>query len=181
MNELARLSAQERQQIIDEFVDATFAGVAPDDPAMNIAKGMRAMPAELPDDPSPEQVDAWLELARLVADEGFQRRAREMVLAGGTAQQLPEVDYRVITEDLAQAVADGVDPASPAGKAVLDRVVPPDLPRAERERLLVQGETFTDERVERYWQLIGILNGRPPFTPRVPAFRWLIAALRAHG
>jgi len=181
MNELARLSAQERQQIIDEFVDATFAGVAPDDPAMNIAKGMRAMPAELPDDPSPEQVDAWLELARLVADEGFQRRAREMVLAGGTAQQLPEVDYRVITEDLAQAVADGVDPASPAGKAVLDRVVPPDLPRAERERLLVQGETFTDERVERYWQLIGILNGRPPFTPRVPAFRWLLSALRAHG
>ena len=181
MNDLARLSAQERQQIIDEFVNATFAGIEPDDPAMGIAKGMRALPAELPDDPSAEQVDAWLELASLVADEGFQARAREMVLAGGTAQSLPQVDYRVITEDLAQAVADGIDPASPAGKAVLDRVVPPDLPRAEREQLLAQGETFTDERVERYWQLIGILNGRPPFTPRVPAFRWLLSALRAHG
>jgi DNA-binding transcriptional MerR regulator len=181
MNDLARLSAQERQQIIDEFVDRTFAGTDPDDPAMNIARGMRALPAELPDDPTPEQVDAWIELAELVADEDFGRRAREMVLAGGTAQQLPEVDYRVITEDLAQAVADGIDPASPAGKAVLDRVVPPDLPQTAREQLLVQGETFTDERAERYWQLIGILNGRPPFTPRVPAFRWLIAALRAHG
>jgi hypothetical protein len=181
MNDLARLSAQERQQIIDEFVDATFAGIDPDDPAMGIAKGMRALPAELPDDPSAEQVDAWLELAGLVANEGFQARAREMVLAGGTAQSVPQVDYRVITEDLAQAVADGIDPASPAGKAVLDRVVPPDWPRAEREHLLVQGETFTDERVERYWQLIGILNGRPPFTPRVPAFRWLLSALRAHG
>jgi len=118
MNDLARLSAQERRQIIDEFVDATFAGVAPDDPATGIARGMRALPAELPDDPSAEQVDAWLELAGLVADEGFQARAREMVLAGGTAQSLPEVDYRVITEDLARAVADGIDPASAAGKAV---------------------------------------------------------------
>ena len=68
-----------------------------------------------------------------------------------------------------------------AGKAVLDRVVPPGLSQAQRAQLLVQGETFTDERVERYWQLIGILNGRPPFIPRVPTFRWLIAALRAHG
>jgi hypothetical protein len=180
VNDLARLSARERQQIIDEFVDATFAGVGPEDPAMGIARGMRALPAELPDDPAPEQVDAWLELAGLVADEGFQRRVREMVLAGGTAQSLPQVDYRVITEDLARAVADGIDPASPEGKAVLDRVVPPDLPQAERDQLITQGETFTDERVERYWQLLGVLNGRPPFTPMVPAFRWLIAALRAH-
>ena len=51
--------------------------------------------SELPDDPVPEQVDAWIELAELVADEGFERRVREMVLAGGTAQRLPEgTDYR---------------------------------------------------------------------------------------
>jgi DNA-binding transcriptional MerR regulator len=182
LNDLARLSAQERQQIIDEFVDRTFAGTGPDDPAMNIARGMRALPAELPDDPAPEQVDAWIELAGLVADEDFGRRAREMVFAGGTAQQLPEgIDYRAVTEQLERAVADGVDPASAAGRAILEHVVPPGTPGPERERLLAQLETFTDERVERYWQLVGILNGRAPFAPRVPAFRWLIAALRAHG
>jgi DNA-binding transcriptional MerR regulator len=182
MNDLARLSAQERQQIIDEFVDRTFAGTGPDDPAMGIARGMRALPAELPDDPAPEQVDAWIELAELVTDDGFERRVREMVLAGGTAQELPEgADYRVVTEQLARAAADGIDPGSDAGREVLDLVVPPSTPGPERERLLAQLETFTDERVERYWQLVGILNGRPPFTPMVPAFRWLIAALRAHG
>ena len=182
MNDLARLSAQERQQIIDEFVDAAFAGTGPDDPAMGIARGMRGLPAELPDDPAPEQVDAWIELAELVRDEGFERRVREMVLAGGTAQELPEgTDYRVVTGQLGRAVADGVDPGSDAGREVLDQVVPPSTPGPERERLLAQLETFTDERVERYWQLVGILNGRPPFTPMVPAFRWLIAALRAHG
>ncbi|MGH3245383.1 MAG: MerR family transcriptional regulator [Trebonia sp.] len=181
MNDLARLSARERQQIIDDFVDRTFAGVEPEDPAMGLAQGMRALPAELPDDPSPGQVDAWIELAGLVTDEGFERRVREMVLAGGTAQGLPEgTDYRVVTEQLGRAVADGVDPASAAGREVLDRIVSPSTAGPERERLLAQLVTFTDERVERYWLLVGILNGRPPFTPMVPAFRWLIAALRAH-
>jgi DNA-binding transcriptional MerR regulator len=182
MNDLARLSARERQQVIDDFVDRTFAGVGDDDPAMNIARGMRTLPAELPDDPQPEQVDAWIELAELVADEDFGRRAREMVVAGSTAQRLPEgADYAVVNEQLGRAVADGVDPGSAAGQEILDRVVPPGTPGPERERLLTQLETFTDERVERYWQLVGILNGRPPFAPLVPGFRWLIAALRAHG
>ena len=182
MNDLARLSAQERQQIIDDFVDRTFAGVAPDDPALNIAQGMRGLPAELPDDPSPEQVDAWLELAGLVADAGFQRRMREMVLASGDEPPMPDgIDYRVITEQLGRAVAEGIDPASDAGREILDLVVPPGMSAPERERLATHGETFTDERVERYWQLLGILHGRPPFRAMVPSFRWLIAALRAHG
>ena len=182
MNDLATLSAQERQQIIDDFVDRTFTGVAPDDPAMNIAKGMRGLPAELPDDPSPEQVDAWLELAGLVADAGFQRRMREMVLASGNEPPMPDgIDYRVITEQLGRAVAEGIDPASDAGREILDRVVPPGTSAPERERLAAHGEAFTDERAERYWQLLGILNGRPPFRAMVPSFRWLIAALRAHG
>jgi hypothetical protein len=51
--------------------------------------------------------------------------------------------------------------------------------RAARALTLRQLETFTDARVERYWQLLGILNGQPPFPPAVPAFEWLIAALRA--
>ena len=182
MNDLARLSARERQQVIDDFVDRTFAGLGDDDPAMNIAQGMRALPAELPDDPQPEQVDAWIELAELVADEDFGRRAREMVVAGSTAQRLPEgADYAVVNEQLGRAVADGMDPASAAGKQILDQIVPPGTTGPERERIRTQMETFTDERVERYWQLVGILNGRPPFAPRVPGFRWLIAALRANG
>jgi hypothetical protein len=58
---------------------------------------------------------------------------------------------------------------------VLDRLVP----AAERPGTLTHLETFTDARVERYWQLLAILNHQPPFPPAVPAFEWLIAALRA--
>jgi hypothetical protein len=44
----------------------------------------RAAP-ELPPDPTPEQLDAWLELAELVADQDFQRTTRENALLGAQA------------------------------------------------------------------------------------------------
>jgi DNA-binding transcriptional MerR regulator len=64
-------------------------------------------------------------------------------------------------------------------RELLDRIVPPGVPAAERARILAQLETFTDARVERYWQLLAILNGQPVPPSVVPAFDWLIAALRA--
>jgi DNA-binding transcriptional MerR regulator len=195
MHKLAKLSARERQQIIDDFVDGVFAGTDPDGPATGIARGMRQLPAELPDDPAPEQVSAWVELAELVADEDFRQRARSMALAGqnqagpanpgqagpanpGQAEAPP--DYQAVAEHAGPAAAGGVDPGSPAGQAVLDRIVPPGIPAAERARILSQLETFTDARVERYWQLLAILNGQPVPPSVVPAFDWLIAALRAN-
>ena len=41
-------------------------------------------------------------------------------------------------------------------------------------------ETFTDRRVERYWQLLAIMNGWPQRGPSsTPAWEWLLAGLRA--
>ncbi|WP_233511077.1 helix-turn-helix domain-containing protein [Actinomadura craniellae] len=183
MHELARLSVRERQQIIDEFVAEVFAGVDPDSPAMGIAQGMR----QLPDDPDPGQVDAWIELGGLVADEDFRRRVRQMALDGQggrdgrDGQEGPAIDPAAVQEHAGRALAEGVAPGSPEGRAVLDRVVPPDLPAGERVRLADGMERFTDAQVERYWQLLGALNGRPPFPPAVPVYEWVIAALRAHG
>jgi DNA-binding transcriptional MerR regulator len=182
LTDLARLSARERQQIIDDFVGRAFAGTDPGEQGVGIAQRMRALPVELPDEPTPEQTDAWIELAGLVADESFRQRVREMALAGAGAgpgasgPQDAGVDFRAVTEHAGRALSDGVDPVSARAGKILDQIVP----RPGRDRLAAQLETFTDERVERYWQLVGVLNGRPPLTPMVPVFRWLIAALRAH-
>jgi DNA-binding transcriptional MerR regulator len=176
MHKMARLSARERQQIIDDFVDRTFAGVD----GGGIALAMRQMPAELPEDPTAEQVDAWVELADLVQDEGFRARVREMAL-GGSPEEGVRYDAGPVLEHAGAAVAAGVAPDSAAGREVLDRIVPASMPPAERAGLLARLEKFTDARVERYWQLMGIINGRPPFPPRIPAFEWLIGALRAHS
>ena len=176
MHKLARLSAGERQQIIDDFVDRTFAGVE----GGGIAHAMRQMPAELPDDPTAEQVEAWVELAELVGDDGFQKRVREMAL-GGSAEPAGNMDPGPTLEHAGAAVAAGVAPGSAAGREVLDRVVPPSMPAAGRTELRERLEKYTDARVERYWHLLGIINGRPPFPSAVPAFTWVIEALRAHS
>ncbi|WP_189530491.1 helix-turn-helix domain-containing protein [Streptomyces roseolilacinus] len=182
MHELARMSADERQRVVDAFVRETFDGAGSDGSGAPIAQAMRTLPARLPADPTPEQEDAWVELVELLGDEDFRRRTREMAVAGARPAREPEgPDPARVAEHAGRAVRDGVAPESDRGREVLDRVLGRDVPPADRLRLADVLATFTDRRVERYWQLLGILNGRPPAPPQVPAFEWVIAALRAHA
>ena len=89
------------------------------------------------------------------------------------------IEAQRVVELAGDARARGVDPASEEARAIVERIAGEGMSREERIALRAQLETFTDERVERYWQLAGVLNGRPPFPATVPAFRWLIDALRA--
>ena len=189
MNRLARLSAAERKQLIDEFVDEVFGGLEVESPGLEA--GMRKAP-DLPDDPTPEQVDAWVELAELVQDQDFRRRVRAMAELGArerehggpaaerTSQENADFLERV-AEHAGGAAERGIAPESPEGAAVLERIVG-DTPAIEaRQSLLDHLEAFTDVRAERYWQLVAIINGWTPVPARVPAFEWLIAALRVQS
>ncbi|MCQ0022537.1 MerR family transcriptional regulator [Streptomyces somaliensis DSM 40738] len=182
LHELARMTAEERQRILDDYVRETFESTGADGPGAHIAQAMRTLPANLPDDPTPEQEDAWVELVGLLGDEEFRRRTREMAVAGArSAGEPPALDPQRVGEHAAPAVRDGVSPESPEGAAILNRIVGREMPSADRLRLADTLDTFTDRRVERYWQLLGVLNGRPPVPPQVPAMEWTIAALRAHA
>ncbi|MGV9292976.1 helix-turn-helix domain-containing protein [Amycolatopsis sp. NPDC003676] len=178
MHELARLSARERHQLIDGFVDKIFAGV--DDPdALVIAEFMREMPPQLPDDPTSAQVDAWIELAELVSDDDFQHTMRQMVLYGESGHRIDfGLNVRpLILEHAGPAVEKGIAPESEAGQAILDRIVPADF---DASGLLDWLDLVAEPRVERYWELLSLLDNRPPGPRGVPAFAWLAAALRAH-
>ncbi|MCE3551908.1 MerR family transcriptional regulator [Pseudonocardia sp. RS11V-5] len=175
MNDLARLSAEERQRMIDEFVAEAFAGTDPDAPGAGIASAMRSMPAELPDEPTTEQVEAWVELADLVADPDFRARVREMAVAGSETTAPPPYDPAQVLEHAGAARREGVDPASPEAAAVLERIGVDET--ADRAALAATVDTFADRRVERYWTLLGRLNGWPERPPTVPAFEWFAAAL----
>ncbi|WP_224390584.1 MerR family transcriptional regulator [Pseudonocardia sp. ICBG1293] len=182
MNDLARLSAAQRQHLIDEFVSEAFAGIDADAPGAGIATAMRSMPAELPDDPTPEQVGAWVELAELVGAPGFRARCREMAVAGATVAEHRErqADPAAVAEHAGGALAAGVDPASPAAAAALARIPGvAGLPAADRTAWADTVELFADRRVERYWTLLGVLNDWPAREPAIPAYEWFAAALRA--
>ena len=75
MHRLAQLSDDERKRIVADFLDHIFEGLDIDP---GFEARMRAAPPELPDDPKPEQVDAWIELAELVQDTAFQASIRRM-------------------------------------------------------------------------------------------------------
>lgn len=75
MNRLARLSAAERRRIVEEFVDEVCHGLDTADPV--IRERMRNTAADLPEEPTPEQVDAWLELAEMLQDPDFRAEMRK--------------------------------------------------------------------------------------------------------
>ncbi|MEV4509993.1 MerR family transcriptional regulator [Dactylosporangium sp. NPDC049525] len=178
---LTRVSAQQRQRIIDDFVANAFGGISDPDSAV-VAGWMRELPAELPDDPTDEQVDAWLELAELVADPEFQLKIRVMVLSAAEDSRLEfGLNIRpLVLLHAGDAVERGVACDSAEGRRTVDRIVPTDLPVDETTELIAWLELVADLRVERYWQLLAILNGTSVGPPAVPAFAWLLAGLRAH-
>jgi DNA-binding transcriptional MerR regulator len=189
MHRLAKLSDEERRRLIGEFVDETFGGLDadPDFVAM-----MRSAMPELPDDPTPEQVDAWVELAELVQDADFRASVRRM--AELQAADRAEGDGSGPHHDLTEATITvvrwamdaGIDPASPEAAPVVDDLAAryarafgrPDDQKLRRW-LLTRLVTGGDPRAERYWQLLAMINGRPVPPTIAPVFSWFTRALRA--
>jgi len=177
MNKLAHMSAAERRQLIDDFLAEVFEGLEPS-PAR--AQRWAAAP-NLPDHPSPEQVDAWVELAELVRDRDFRRRTRQVTEYGIQLESNGLEDLAGwATQNAVAALLRGCPPGSAEAAKVVNRILEPNGWSARREELLAGLEMLGDPRMERYWQLTAIINGLPPFPTYAPAFEWLIAALRAH-
>ena len=180
MQKLLQASAAERRRVVDEFVQRAFEGIPDDAPGAHIARAMRSIPAELPDEPSDSQVEAWLELANLVADEAFAARVREMALAGAAGRPQQPIDMAAIREHAGAAAVAGIAPDAPAAAEIVERVLQKQqLSMAERRELRERLETFNDVRVERYWHLLAILHDRPPYPAIAAACEWFIQALRA--
>jgi hypothetical protein len=187
MNHLARLSAQQRKQLIDDFLEEVFSGVDP----TGVMGHLRQATPELPEDPTPEQVDAWVELAELVQDRGFRRGIRALAVytaqqrAAGSGRHGERHDAvglaRRIVQQAGAARERGVAPESVEGAQVLGQILGGDPDARRRAELLQRLEIVTDPRGERYWQLLGVINGWPPYPAQVPTLEHVTAGLRAHG
>ncbi|GAA4102686.1 MerR family transcriptional regulator [Actinomadura miaoliensis] len=189
MHKLVRLSDEERRRIIADFLDEVFEGL---DVIPEFAAKMRAGIPQLPDDPSPAQVEAWVELAELVQDPDFRARIRQMMEhQAATRGQIRVPDKAAELADLtlervAAAQAAAIAPESPEANAVVDELAAayataygetdgPEFRRTLLERMRVGNEP----RAERYWQLIAVINGMPEIPTLTPLFEWFITALEA--
>ena len=75
MNKLAQLSDAERRRMIEDFLDDVFRGLDIDP---KFEHAMRSAMPDLPEEPTTAQIEAWVELAELVAQPDFRRRIRQM-------------------------------------------------------------------------------------------------------
>jgi hypothetical protein len=189
VHRLTQLSGEKRQRLIDDFVDGTFGTVNADPAAVAM---VRAATPDLPDDPSSEQVAAWVELAELVGDEDFRARMRRTAVRQAAGRPLDierdagEELMEFTRRKAAEAMESGIDPLGDGGAPVIDDLVHrfaevfARTPDAEfRDWMARQFEEAHDPRVERYWRLVWIVNGWQVVPNLIPVYPWLIQALRS--
>ncbi|MET8254376.1 MerR family transcriptional regulator [Micromonospora sp. NPDC005197] len=185
LHRLAQLTAHERGQLVDDFLDSVFTGDPPTYPGVLVS-----MTPDLPDDPTAEQVQAWVELADLCRDPAFRasmRRLARQHAADNDVPGLPRPDAVAMVRDgVANALATGLDPAGPEAEpvvaAVTDRYarlhgLPDDADL--RQRLLDRLVLANDPRRDRYLDLLSVINGWSGGGAVAPAADWFIRALRA--
>ena len=183
MADLTSLTAVERRRIVEDYLDAVFG-----DHADAVAEKLSMAVRELPEDPTTEQLDAWVELAGLLRDPDFIATSHGM--AERAREEGPEPDVaqfeigKAVGEIAGPAARAGVDPASAEALAVVERLEalsskPPEDRGVVAERIAA----FTDRRVGRYWTLVGVINGWGPTQAPddiVDTWEWYGRALRAH-
>jgi DNA-binding transcriptional MerR regulator len=187
MHRLATLSEAQRRRLVDDFLDAVF-----DDRVGWTAHAAvrRSMTPELPDSPSEEQVAAWVELAELSLDPGFRTGVRSLVddhaaeLADAPAAP-PRPDVVAVTRELVGvAVSSGISPGSPEADLVVARLTAacaravgrPDDTEL-RGWLVHRLEAANDQRRQRYFDLLAVINGWPAPEPLAPVIDWSVEAL----
>ncbi|MBB4687785.1 helix-turn-helix domain-containing protein [Amycolatopsis jiangsuensis] len=192
MNRLARMPDEQRRRLVDEFWTEMEAGLDVDP---EFYAWMRAAKPELPDDPAPEQLAAWIEFAELVQDPDFRGLIREMserqaaARATGEYEQPSEAGQQDWSGWIAQArtaLDAGEAPDSASGRALAAQIAagsagPGQDPQdpSFRGTLAATIDSGNDPRAERYWQLLATINGWPPIPTNQEELRFVLAALRS--
>ncbi|MGW6448557.1 helix-turn-helix domain-containing protein [Lentzea sp. NPDC055074] len=177
MNRLARLSAAERAQIIDDFKAGVFDRLNID-PALR--ERVRELRIDLPDDPTPDQVDAWIELAELVQDQDFRTRLGTFLelntpVPGQKAPPGATIWWaRQVVNTVTQAREKGITPDDPAASELIATA----FGDTDLSAVLASLEAGIDASAERYRRLVGRVRGQRSAPDATEELHWLATALR---
>ena len=184
---MTQLTNEERKNVIENYYQRIADGIPADSPWRQ--KLVEASKPQLPDNPTPEQLDAWIELSELLSDESFVERqrtnTREAANNGLDMLKLRNANFEA-SRAAAAARAQGASPSSEAGGAVVEGFVagiaeaagkPADEPlrRGMYERYLAY-----DSRHIRYWELIATVTGRPAAPGTVADWNFIAEAVKFH-
>ncbi len=183
---VTRLSNEERKAVIEKFYERVSEGVAID--AAWKRQMIDASAPRLPENPTPAQLDAWIELAEIVSDPAFVESLRQS--AREVWGKFDMAAMRRASDEAAAAAKDAlaraVEPESFEARAVVERY--------GRALAAAKGGAFDDEtrralherfrshdpRAARYWELVQTMNGGPGVEGKVREWKWISAAVLHH-
>lgn len=181
---VTRLTEEQRRSALERFV-ARVAEAVPEADAWKRGVMLANVP-RLPEEPTPAQLDAWIELTELVQDEGFVATMRASA-AESWGEGVDPAAYQAASAEATAAARAAIDQGVTADSATARGVVSrmftgmaaamqrrdDAATRAElRARL-----TRQDARTARYWQLVTALQGQTaPAWPQAE-WDWLVAAI----
>ena len=185
MHKLAQLSDDERKRIVAEFLEEAFDGL---DMEPGFAARMRSAAPELPTTRRPSRSTPGSSSPS--SSRTPRSRPRSGACPSSTRRRAPAASRwsrsrtgrprRRWSPNGGCRTGGGHRPGLARGGRGPRRDPAGVRRRGRRPRRLADRfATGTDARAERYWQLLAIINGWPPVPTTVPAWEWLIAALRA--
>lgn len=182
ISEMTTVSNTERVDVLRRFLDHVVSGATVDATWKEWMFDMSR--PELPDDPTDNQIDAWIELAALLADPSFidkMRRNAEDSIVKLKGDVLRET-WEPVLAKARDAMSRGVEPGSVEGQslasAYLEGWARAQGAEPDAENLRRMGrKTFEHKpNMRRYWELVHILKGQP--LPRADeAFSWIDQAM----
>lgn len=182
---MTSLSQTERRAVIERFFETVSS-----DPEVNpkwTAQMIKLSTPSLPEAPTAEQIDAWIELTQMVADPNFiaQMRANARDTKGFGLNEGFQDRYDALLVKAREAVAQGRDPDSPAGRAfgmeflTLWAQATGQEPDADYLGRMKRKHFEHEPNTRRYWQLVHILRGMPDRGTPEPEGLWIDRAMRA--
>jgi DNA-binding transcriptional MerR regulator len=185
---MINLSRTERRNVIERFYSQVSQDVRIDPEWMR--QMIEASTPELPDDPTPEQCDAWIELSAILDDPGFvanvRSNAKEIWDGADFDLNAWQAAAEPFMEKAKAAVAQGFGPGSETAHElaqewletsarVMGRAPDDDYKAWLRTRYAAH-----DSRSVRYWELVAIMKGQPPQTSPNQEWNWIIDAMKHH-
>jgi DNA-binding transcriptional MerR regulator len=184
---VTRLTSEGRKAMIEGFFEEVCNGIPIDETWKQ--QMIETSTCELPDEPTREQLDAWIELTELMSNRELIASLRAHAAAVWTpdfdvaAMQRANSDAERAARD---ALARNVSPASAEAAAVVATLTPlyaaahgREPNQAFRDWMRAQYENH-DPRGARYWELLSIVKGVPAQTGPTAEWAWLVAAFQAN-
>ena len=192
LHAVTRISNEERRQVVERFYEEVMGDLPVDE---GFAQMLKTSVPDLPDEPTQEQLDAWIELSEILSDRSFIDNMRSMSQQswGGERPNYDQADYHQkywqLMQEAGAARERGAAPESEEATELVDRFVGLSAPMfggedsPELRRKMLASYADHDPRAARYWELVARMRGDEAgyehTVKQNAAVTWLAEALKA--